>query len=347
MLRLIPGWIAAGRRVTLVLGIREGAAAIDLPDGCDIVTIGDARYSAVMRALPGIVRRLRPDAVFCPGNHYTGMAAWLRLRLGRETPPIVAKLSNALVRPDMGPVVAWGYRRWLSLHRVFLDAMVAMTPAMRVEALRAIDMSPQRVRVIANPPTLGVPDAAPFALPEGRLLLGVGRLAPQKRWDRVIAALPQLADTEIPLVILGEGAERAALEALIADLGLQDRVSLPGHAADPLPAIARATLVVLASDYEGVPGVLREAAAEGTPVVTSDSSVAVREIVGDPASGSIVPVGDAAALVTAIDAWLVPGRTRPAAQRASGDPAAEYLALFDELVAGRATPTPAAASSPA
>jgi glycosyltransferase involved in cell wall biosynthesis len=185
------------------------------------------------------------------------------------------------------------------------------------------------VHVIANPPAQPVEGAEPVVLPAERYLLGVGRLAPQKRWERLIAALPKLADRSIALVILGEGGQRNTLEALVAALGLQDRVSLPGHAADPLPAIAGAAVVALTSDFEGVPGVLREAASVGTPVVATESSVAVREIVA-PDGGTVVPVGDEAALVAALDDWLG-GRPRPAPVIAGGDPVADYLALFDSL----------------
>jgi glycosyltransferase involved in cell wall biosynthesis len=142
-----------------------------------------------------------------------------------------------------------------------------------------------------------------------------------------------LADPSIRLLILGEGSARAALEAQVALLGLGARVRLAGHAADPIPALAGAALAVLTSDYEGVPGVLREALAVGTPVVSTDSSVAVREIVASPALGSVVPRGDPAALVAAIDHWLSPGAVRPAPLVEGGDPIADYLALFDRLMA--------------
>ncbi len=352
MLRLVRGWIAEGRRVTLVLGTPGGPADAEIPAGCDVIALGDARYATLLRAVPGVVRKVRPDVIFCPGNHYTSMAAWLRLRLGSATPPVIAKVSNALVRADMGGALAWGYRRWLASHWLFLDAMVAMTPGMRKEALAATGLHSSQTRVIANPPSVALVGAAAMPLPTGRFILGVGRLAPQKRWDRVIAALPRLADRTIPLVILGEGAERARLEALVAELGLQDRVFLPGHAADPLPAIARAALVVLASDFEGVPAVLREAAAAGTPVVASEASVAVREIVGEPEMGTIVPVGDMHALIAAIDDWLVPGRPRPMPRGSTGDPAGDYLTLFDDLVVARTVRarwgrfSPVGASSP-
>lgn len=329
LLRMARGWIAAGRRVTLVLGSRTGPLAAELPEELEIVDLNDGGHLALLRALPAVIADLKPDVLFCAGNHYTAIAAWTRMRLGTRCPPIVAKVSNALVRRDMSGPVVLGYSAWLRLHSRFLDAVVAMTTASAEEARGAIPGVP--IRVIPNPPALLLPGAAPVTLPAGRYLLGVGRLAPQKRWERLIAALPHLADTGIALVILGEGPERAKLEALVTDLGLQGRVSLPGHAADPLPAIAGAAVVALTSDFEGVPGVLREAASVGTPVVATDSSVAVREIVSVE-GGTVVPVGDETALVAALDDWLG-GRCRPARVVAGGDPVADYLSLFDSLAA--------------
>lgn len=334
LLRMAAGWLERGRRVTLVLGSREGPLATELPEGLEVVELGDARYRALF-GLAGIVRKARPDVIFCPGNHYSAVAAVARLRLGRGCPPIVGKVSNALVRPEQGAVAGWAYRRWLRQHPRFLDQVVAMTPAMAAEAMAEMGIAPDRVRVIANPPALRVAGAAPVALPQGRYIVGVGRLEPQKRWDRMIAALPRLTDAGVSLLILGEGSLRGALEAQVRSLGLEDRVFLPGHAADPLPALETAAVAVLTSDYEGVPGVLREALSVGTPVVSTESSVAVREIVHAPELGTVVPREDEAALVAALDHWLAPGRPRPAPQRAGGDPIGDYLALFDRLAAQR------------
>ena len=329
MLRLVTGWLARGRRVTLLLGSRDGPLAEELPPGLDVIALGDARYAALFRAAPGVIRDARPDVIFCPGNHYTSIAAWTRLRLGKGCPPIVGKVSNALVRRDMGRPMRAAYAAWLRIHPRFLDEVVAMTPAMANEAQAAMHLPPARLRVIANPASSTRRDAPSIALPGGRYILGVGRLAAQKRWERLIAALPKLADPAVKLMILGDGDERAALEAQAAALGLAHRVLLPGYAADPLPAVAAATVVALTSDFEGVPGVLREAASVGTPVVTTESSVAVREIVG--AGGSVVPVGDEAALVAALDLWLAPGAVRPQPRADAGDPIGDYLALFDAL----------------
>jgi len=330
-LRLARGWIAAGRRVTLVIGTVLGPLAAEIPAGLEIVELGSPAYRA-MAALPGHVRRLAPDLIFCPGNHYTGVAGWIRWRLGADCPPIVAKVSNALVRHDQGFPIAQAYPTWLRMHPRFLDTVVAMSDGMQAEAMLTMGLPAHRVPVIPNPPAMTIPGAAVAVLPEGRFLLGVGRLAPQKRWDRLIDAMLEI---DASLVILGEGEERPALEAQVRALGLEHRITLPGYIADPLPAITRATLVALTSDYEGVPGVLREALAAGTPVVATDASVAVREIVTAPEQGTVVPRGDAAALVAALRYWMA-SEARPTPLIAHGpDPAMAYLAVFDRLVAQR------------
>lgn len=336
LLRMAGGWASAGRRVTLVIGDARGALAHELPVGVEVRELNESRYVALARALPRFVRDLRPDILFCPGNHYTGVAAWLRLQLGAGAPPIVGKVSNALVRTDHGALAGIGYRAWLRQHPRFIDAMVAMTPAMASEAAAAMGFAPQSVHVIANPPARPILGAPPPPMPPGRFILGVGRLVRQKRWDRLIDALRRLQDPGVKLLLLGEGEARADLERQIGRLGLAQRVLMPGHVPDPLPAIARAAVVALTSDYEGVPGVLREAIELGTPAVATDSSVAIGELIDSPARGTIVTPGNATQLADALDHWLTPDRPRPTPRSDAGsDPVAAYLDLFDSLAAQR------------
>ncbi|MEJ8631093.1 hypothetical protein P0F65_17115 [Sphingomonas sp. I4] len=129
--RMLQGWLDQGRRVTLVLGDDDGQFQGGVPHGVDMVTLGHQRYGGLCTALPGLIEQARPDVIFCPGNHYTAMAAWTRLRLAGACPPIVAKMSNAVDRGDQAGWMAWGQRQWLAGHRHFLDALVAMTPRPR------------------------------------------------------------------------------------------------------------------------------------------------------------------------------------------------------------------------
>lgn len=336
LLCLCADWIEAGRRVTLVIGSTAGPLATELPDGIVLVELGTSSMRALAGAVPREVRRRRPDILFCAGNYYTAIAAGTKLRLGRDCPPIVGKMSNAVRRGDHGVVLDLGHRAWLRLHGRFLDRLVAMTPVTAAEAARATGMI-GRTSAIPNPPPVRVTDEPP-PLPPAPFILGVGRLVRQKRWDRLIAALPALPD--VPAMILGDGPDRAALARQAAAAGVDLR--LPGHAADPIAAMARAAVLVLSSDFEGVPGVLREALSVGTPVVTTDSSPAVHEIVADPTLGTVVARDDAAALVAAIRHSLTAARPIPVPLPGT-DSATRYLRLFDELVAQPRAPAKAGA----
>ena len=330
LLRLADGWSAAGRRVTLVLGEAAGPLAGELSSAVEVVAVGGG-MRGLLNGVSQAVRGRRPDLIFCPGNHYTSVAAWTRLRLSRSCPPIVAKMSNAARRGDHGAVLDAGHRAWLRLHGQFLDHLVAMTPATAAEAARATGMA-GRTSAIPNPPPVPGDDAVLPALPALPFVLGLGRLARQKRWDRLIAAMPALPG--VPVVIAGEGALRGDLMRQAGALGAGERLNLPGHVGDPLAVMAKARVLVLPSDFEGVPGVLREALSVGTPVVATDSSPGVREIICDPALGTVVARDDPAGLLSALRHWL--GADRPAPVPMPGaDSAERYLALFDSLVDGR------------
>ncbi|MDF2493971.1 glycosyltransferase [Sphingomonas sp.] len=328
LLRLAGEWITLGRRVTLVIGAPDGPLARELPDRAKVVPLGSPDYRALL-SLPRHIRAQRPDVIFCAGSHYTGVAAWTRWRLGRQTPPIVGKVSNALVRPDHGAATGLAHALWLRQHPRFLDRVVAMTPASAVQTAAMMRLSPSLIPIIPNPPARPMVGAAPLGLPlPPRYMLGVGRLAPQKRWDRLVTAVAAMRE-RVPLVILGEGEQRESLAAQARALGVE--LLLPGHAADPLPVMAGAALVALTSDFEGTPGVLREALSVGTPVVATDSSPAVAEIIADPAWGTMVPREDPAALIVALDRWMVAPRPEPVTPPGN-DSAARYLALFDSLM---------------
>lgn len=333
-LRLARGWIDAGRRVTLAIGCTDGPLAAEIPPGLEVMPLGGKTFRSLF-SVPAIIRKLQPDIIFCPGSYYTSIALWTRLRLAGSCPPIISKVSNSMRRGDHPPLFAKAHSAWLRTHPWFLDHIIAMTEASARDVLETTRIDSARVRIIANPPALPLAGSTIAGLPE-RYILGVGRLVRQKRWDRLLDAMPRMAK-RLPLVILGEGEERAAIEARARTLGIDLR--LLGHAPDPLLAMRSAEVLALTSDYEGVPGVLREALSVGTPVVSTDSSPAVHEIVSSASLGTVVETHDGEALVRALDQWVAPGAIRPMPVSPPGaDSALRYLELFDSLMTDAPVP---------
>ena len=148
------------------------------------------------------------------------------------------------------------------------------------------------------------------ALPREPYLIHVGRFAPQKRHDLLFEALRR---SELPhrLVLLANPAP--ALERLIVEKGIAGRVTIAGFQRNPYPWIARAELLVLCSDHEGMPNVLVEALACGTRLASTDCPSGPREILEGDLARYLAPCGDAAALAQVMRAALA--AQRPAAQR--------------------------------
>ena len=114
-----------------------------------------------------------------------------------------------------------------------------------------------------------------------------------------------------PCLCAGEGSERAKLTALIERLGLTGRVFLPGFVEGLEEVIERADLLLLTSRYEGRPNVVIEALSTGTPVVATESSVAMRELLVDPGSGRLLESREAKAVALGIEAVLASPRPAP------------------------------------
>jgi glycosyltransferase involved in cell wall biosynthesis len=165
------------------------------------------------------------------------------------------------------------------------------------------------VPVIPNPVVWPLPAALPrvapaaIVAPRRKVLLAVGRLNPVKNFCMLVEVFARLAGKhpDWDLVILGEGPERARIEAAIAGLGLDGRVYLPGLAGNVAEWHARASLFVLCSESEGFPNALAEALCHGLPAVSCDCNTGPRDIIRHDVDGLLTPAGDAAALAAGLD----------------------------------------------
>ena len=123
-----------------------------------------------------------------------------------------------------------------------------------------------------------------------RRILGIGRLENEKGFDRLIDAFATISPSQPSwsLRILGEGSERASLEDQIRELGLSDRVTMPGWIQPVWDELAEATIFALPSRYEGFPSALLEAMACGVPSVAVDCPSGPRAVINDDQCGLLV-----------------------------------------------------------
>lgn len=139
---------------------------------------------------------------------------------------------------------------------------------------------------------------------EGRYLIHLGRFSPEKRHDLLLEAFAGLADREVKLLLVGEGELRDEILERIKLLGIEERVKFTGWIENPFPFLKNAQVLVLSSDFEGLPSALIEALVLGTPVVSTDCPSGPSEILNGELSKFLSPVGDSRHLGLNIDQAL-------------------------------------------
>ncbi|HEY8703624.1 MAG TPA: glycosyltransferase family 4 protein [Gaiellaceae bacterium] len=182
------------------------------------------------------------------------------------------------------------------------DRVITITDALREFTVERVGVDAGKVETIHYglddlPAAWGVnpPDDVPA---DARVLLSVARLTQQKGLDVAIRALPLLQEDTV-LVVLGEGPERGALDALARELGVADRVFLPGRVPDVAAWLRRATLLVHPARWEGFGLGVLEGMLAGLPVVASRVS-SLPELVADGETGVLVRPDDPSALALGI-----------------------------------------------
>lgn len=285
----------------------------------------------------------RPQALLSSSDS-VNVAAILAARVARVATRVVLRVDNPVSR---SPKVrgSWAQRRRMRrVRRLFprADRIIAISHGVGDDLLAQGGCARSQQVVIHNPSldseltkrASGAPGHPWLEGPGPPVVLGVGRLVPQKDFPTLLRAFARVrAHREARLVILGDGRERGHLEAEARSLGIAKDFDLAGFHPNPAAAMARASVFVLSSAWEGFGNVLVEAMAVGCPVVSCDCPSGPGEILAGGRYGRLVPVGDDEALSRAILETLVaPGdvdRARLRAQEFCIDQIAErYLEVL-------------------
>jgi len=260
---------------------------------------------------PAITRRLKDgcfDVIVLGGYNHLTMLAARRFALRRRIPYFL--MCESHLRKPRSPIKRWLKERFV--RRIVTRAAGGFPTGVLARAyLEHYGADPKSLTFIPNVPDVDQLAATASSLRGKRrnlrhthglgnrpVVLFAGRLIPKKRADVLIRAFAETAlSTDADLVIIGDGPERSALEALVSQSGLSDRVHFPGFVqpAEMATWYAMADLFVLpSSETWGV--VVIEALASGLPVILSDEVGCHPDAINDPAVGSVVPVGDSDAL---------------------------------------------------
>ncbi|MGB3221270.1 MAG: glycosyltransferase [Desulforhopalus sp.] len=306
-LTLAKDFIARGFNVDLVVLANEGELLVEVPQGVRLVPLVNRPFSKRVMLLPILVFKLirylkknQPDAL-------------LSTLTGTNLLAVIAhNLSNVntrLVLREASPLANLRHSYFLFLMRFLYkkaDSVIVLTDFMKKEVEKELKLPSQIVNQIPNPIDLErIERAAKEPLPKDfdcsqPYAIAVGRLVPPKDYLTLVNAFAEVPNTiSLKLVILGEGPDRSILEKRIRELCLNDRIVLRGFDSNPYRWIARASLFLMSSRWEGFPNVLLEALALRKPVVSTIYDSSVLTLLSNQ-TGIAVQVGDTSAFAEAI-----------------------------------------------
>lgn len=278
---------------------------------------------AAMRA---VIRRFRPDVAI--GFQQGAFVTMAIAALGTGTPVIAAE-RNAPHRFDH---LKDGHGRGFQ----YASFRLARFVTVQFESYRDHYPAHIRKRIVSIPnpvpPAEGISEPAGSS-PVRKTLLCVARLSYQKNQALLIHAFARIASSfpDWDLELVGDGEDRATLEALAASVAPPERIRLAGAQADVYRYYRAAQLFCLPSRWEGFPNALAEAMAFGLPAVGLTGCAGVNTLIENGRTGLLAPDAEAGALAETLAALMVdPGRRvvmGAAARTAIADYAPE--AVFD------------------
>jgi glycosyltransferase involved in cell wall biosynthesis len=340
-LDLAPLFMAAGLKVTFLLGADTGVLQSQIPPGAEVVSLNAHRQLMSLIPIARYLRRTRPDILVVNTEHPAILALWAR-RIARSATRVLVCQHNTLSAQGRRP--GWQFRMLPSLARLSFpqaDRIVAVSLGVADDLAVNCGIPRGRIDVIYN----GVVGSDFARKKAARLehrwfgqgmpvVVAAGRFVDQKDFATLITAFKRVLETrEARLLLLGDGPLRETLLAQVRSLGIAECVDMPGFCANPVPFLNAASVVVLSSRYEGFGMVLAEALACGTPVVSTDCPHGPAEILEHGRYGRLTPVGDPDALARAILATLSAPPPRDVLQARGNlfsvtSAADQYLALF-------------------
>jgi glycosyltransferase involved in cell wall biosynthesis len=273
---------------------KEFPGEVLMPSQESGIMVKIATYLRLWRAMKNA------DVIFCNSELTPTYICWLFSRFRRRAFAAEAQttIGSALLSESKlhGTIARFIYRR--------IKYIRCVSHGVAEDLWRNIGVPKANTEVIYGPFDLGeirARAAEPIETEDNYIfehetIVCVGRLARQKRFDLAVEAMTEIAAvTDAHLVILGDGDLRPVIEEQIEQSQLSTRVHVLGFRDNPYPYLAKASVFLLVSDYEGLARVLVEALTLGRPIVATDCPSGCREVL-EGSCGILVPTGDVRAI---------------------------------------------------
>lgn len=302
-----------GYKVDVVLLSASGKFLEDLISDVQVVDLKSSRFLKAIFPLCRYLKEAKPDAMLAFMWPLTSIVIWAKILTFSICRVVVVEQTTW----STGEIFKSFVHRWIAKITMritfpFADNVVTASKGSADDLANFAMICRNNITVIFNP-IIGVKEELSddshhpidWWMGAHYRILAVGALKVVKDYPTLINAFSIIKkNCNARLLIIGEGSCRLSLESQIKQLGLFDSVFMPGFVRDQIPYYHRADLHVLSSIGEGLPTVLVEALAAGTPVVSTDCLSGPSEILCDGKFGKLVPVGDSVALASAIESSL-------------------------------------------
>lgn len=328
-----------GHQVDLVLIQAKGELMTMVPPEVRVIDLNKSRIFSALRPLIRYFREERPHAFHALMWPVT-VVAILAHRLANSPARLMVSDHVAYSQPFLNKRQMLLLRITVRLFYPFADYRIVVSERAAEDLSRLSGISRNRFEVIYNPVSPPANLISTKKIEElwgntHKRILTVGSLKDQKNHTLLLHAFSKIEDRDTKLLILGEGQLRSKLEKLAIELGVAERVLMPGFSVNPWPYLVSADVFVLSSDYEGFPVVLAEAMHVGLRVISTDCVSGPAEMLGNGRFGKLVPCGDISALAIAIDQTLVAPRNRDVIRRRAEDlTGPKVLSRYAELLTG-------------
>jgi glycosyltransferase involved in cell wall biosynthesis len=288
-LMLADEWRKLGADVTILCGDEGGGLRDQVAPGIAVMPLrppvprGPLSRVAMGQAVSSVT--LKPVVIFLPGNFHFFLAPYLKKAMPRAK--IALKISNPPVPPG---VAGWLAAPFFCRATRTVDGFAAMNAGLAQQMRKLVPG--RHVAMLHDPVRMGDGLRQPNRNGAANVVW-IGRLEPQKDVALALAVLARSRD--IALTVIGDGAECGLLPSYVRHIP---------QVPDVTPYLADADALLITSRYEGGPAVAIEALAMGVPVVSTDCSYLLHEVMTIPAAGCIVPSRDPQVLADALDAML-------------------------------------------